>query len=160
MRGCRAGLAPAIARARLELLGGITDVTQENLGPFLAKGGKVILTHGTTDGLISPHNTEEYYKLQVSKLGQAAVDSFVRFYMIPGFDHGSGRYNLAFDGLTVLDDWVEKAQVPEVIVSKDNNAADPATARTRPMCRWLAWPRLTGAAGSENSAASYTCTAP
>lgn len=151
---------PATYRTRLEELGGITDVTQADLAPFHAKGGKVILTHGTTDGLISPHGTVDYYKLQVSKLGQAAVDSFIRFYMIPGFDHGSGRYNLAFDGLTVLDDWVEKGQAPDVIASMDNNAADPATARTRPMCRWPTWPRFTGAAGSENNAASYTCTAP
>jgi feruloyl esterase len=80
--------------------------------------------------------------------------------MIPGFDHGSGRYNLGYGGLTVLDDWVEKGQTPETIASIDNNATDPVDARSRPMCRWPTWPRFTGAVGSENSGASYTCTAP
>ena len=150
---------PAAFKTRLQELGGITEVTQESLETFRARSGKLILTHGTTDGLISPHNTEDYYTRQVQAFGQATADSFIRFYMIPGFDHGSGRYNLGYDGLAVLDNWVEKGQVPDVITSIDNNAADPATARSRPMCRWPMWPRFTGAVGTENSAASYTCSA-
>lgn len=149
---------PANYKARLQELGGITDVTDQSLDAFRAKGGKLILTHGTTDGLISPHNSEDYYQRQVAQFGQPGADSFMRFYMIPGYDHGAGRYNLGFDGLGTLDNWVEKGQAPDVITSIDNNAADPATARTRPMCRWPAWPRFTGAAGTENSASSYTCT--
>ena len=143
----------------MQELGGIPDVTDQSLDAFRAKGGKLILTHGTTDGLISPHNSEDYYQRQVAQFGQSGADSFMRFYMIPGYDHGAGRYNLGFDGLTILDNWVEKSQAPDVITSIDNNAADPTTARTRPMCRWPAWPRFTGAPGTENSASSYTCTA-
>ncbi|MDR6538529.1 tannase/feruloyl esterase family alpha/beta hydrolase [Variovorax soli] len=150
---------PANYKARLQELGGITEVTQQSLEAFRAKGGKLILTHGTTDGLISPHNTEDYYNLQVTQFGQPAVDSFIRFFMIPGFDHGSGRYNLGYDGLAVLSNWVENGQAPDTIASVDNNAADPAAARSRPMCRWPLWPRFTGAAGTESNASSYTCTA-
>ena len=148
---------PAAHKARLQALGEITEVTSQSLEAFRAKGGKPILTHGTTDGLIPPQNTVDYYQRQVQQFGQQAVDGFVRFYMIPGFDHGAGRYNLGYDGLAVLDDWVEKGQAPDVIPSIDNNAADPATARTRPMCRWPAYPRFTGAPGTENSAASFSC---
>jgi pimeloyl-ACP methyl ester carboxylesterase len=151
---------PAAHKVRLQEVGAITDVTQESLEAFRAKGGKLILTHGTTDGLIPPQNTVDYYQRQVQKFGQSAVDGFARFYMIPGFDHGAGRYNLGYDGLTVLDAWADKGQAPDVIASIDNNAADPATARSRPMCRWPSYPRFTGAVGSENNAASYTCTAP
>jgi hypothetical protein len=151
---------PAAYQSRLQQLGGITDATQQSLDAFRARGGKLILVHGTADGLISPHNSVDYYKLQVQAFGQAVIDSFVRFYMIPGFDHGSGRYNLGYDGLAVLDAWVEMGQAPETIASIDNNATDPANARSRPMCRWPTWPRFTGSAGSENSSASYTCTAP
>jgi hypothetical protein len=151
---------PAAHKARLQEVGAITDVTQESLEAFRAKGGKLILTHGTTDGLIPPQNTVDYYQRQVQKFGQSAVDGFARFYMIPGFDHGAGRYNLGYDGLTVLDAWADKGQAPDVIASIDNNAADPAKARSRPMCRWPSYPRFTGAAGSENNAASYTCAAP
>jgi len=150
---------PAQFQARLQQVADITDVTSQSLDAFRAKGGKVILTHGTMDSLISPHNTEDYYKRQVQAFGQSAVDGFIRFYMIPGFDHGFGPYSLGFDGLTVLDNWVENGTAPDVIKSMDNNAADPATARTRPMCRWPTFPRFTGATGTENSAASYTCAA-
>ena len=150
---------PADHKARLQELGGITEVTDQSLEAFRARGGKLILTHGTSDGLISPHNTEDYYQRQVQQFGQAGVDSFIRFYMIPGFDHGAGRYNLGFDGLAVLDTWAERGQAPDIITSIDNNAANPATARARPMCRWPMWPRFTGAPGSENSALGFTCTA-
>jgi pimeloyl-ACP methyl ester carboxylesterase len=151
---------PAAHRARIEELGGITDVTQESLEAFRARGGKLILTHGTKDTLISPHNSVDYYQRQVDRFGQAAVDGFVRFYMIPGYDHGFGTYNLGFDSLAVLDGWVESGTAPGAMTSIDNNAADPATARTRPMCRWPAYPRFTGTAGGEDNAASYTCTSP
>jgi hypothetical protein len=154
------GFDPAAHKARLQELGAITEVTQESLEAFRAKGGKLILTHGTTDGLIPPQNTVDYYQRQVQKFGQAAVDGFMRFYMIPGFDHGAGRYNLGYDGLAVLDNWVDKGQAPDVIASIDNNAADAARARSRPMCRWPAYPRFTGAQGTENSAASFSCTTP
>lgn len=150
---------PAAYKARLQQLGGITEVTQESLEAFRARGGKMILTHGTTDGLISPHNTTDYYNRQVKAFGQSTVDSFVRFYMIPGFDHGAGRYNLGYDGLAVLDGWVDKGITPEVIASVDNNATDASKARSRPMCRWPTWPRFTGAPGTENSMAGFTCSA-
>lgn len=149
---------PAAYRTRLQQLGTITDVTEQSLDAFRARGGKLILTHGTIDRLITPYNTVDYYNRQVQALGQSAVDGFMRFYVISGFDHGSGRYNLGVDGLAILDNWVETGQAPETITSMDNNAADPATARTRPMCRWPMWPRFTGAPGTENSATSFTCT--
>lgn len=149
---------PAAYQARLQQVAEITDVTQQSLEAFRAKGGKVILTHGTMDSLISPHNSIDYYNRQVQQFGQSTVDSFVRFYMIPGFDHGFGPYSLGADLLGALDNWVERSQAPDVITSVDNNVADPATARTRPMCRWPSFPRFSGAAGTENSASSYTCT--
>ena len=151
---------PANYKERLQQVAEITDVTQQSLEPFRARGGKLVLVHGAMDSLISPHNSVDYYNRQVQALGQSSVDDFIRFYMIPGFDHGWGPYNLGYDGLTVLDDWVERGAAPETVVSMDNNAADPATARTRPMCRWPQYPRFTGAAGSENSADGFTCTAP
>jgi hypothetical protein len=150
-------LDPAAFKDRIQALGDITEVTSQSLDTFRARGGKLILTHGTADTLISPHNTEDYYQRQVAAFGQATVDDFVRFYMIPGWDHGFGTFNLGFDGLAALEAWVEQGQAPDEPAGIDNNAADPATARKRPMCRWPAWPRFTGTSGTENNAASYTC---
>jgi hypothetical protein len=46
-------------------------------------------------------------------------------------------------------------QAPETIASVDNN---PGAQRSRPMCRWPAWPMFTGAAGaSVNDASNFGC---
>jgi feruloyl esterase len=144
---------PAAYKSRLQQLGTITDVSDVSLAPFKAKGGKLILTHGNADDFISPHNTENYYAMQVAAFGQAGVDQFIRFYKIPGFGHGFGNFNLGYDGLALLDAWVEKGTDPGTPVAKDNN--NGAT-RTRPMCPYPTYPKYNGT-GDVNSVASFSC---
>ena len=72
---------PKQYQARIATVASIMDVTDVSLDKFRAKGGKIILTHGTADDFITPHNTELYYQRQVKQFGQAGVDSFIRFYM-------------------------------------------------------------------------------
>jgi pimeloyl-ACP methyl ester carboxylesterase len=146
---------PAAYKARLQQLGTITDVTNVSLAQFKAKGGKLILTHGNADDFISPHNSENYYNRQVAAFGQAGVNQFIRFYKIPGYGHGFGNYNLGYDGLAVLDAWVENGTDPGTIASRDNNTG---ATRTRPMCQWPTFPKYNGT-GDVNSAASFTCSA-
>jgi pimeloyl-ACP methyl ester carboxylesterase len=139
---------------RLAAVGSIMDVTDVSLDKFLARGGKIILTHGTADDFITPHNSIEYYQRQLAHFGQERLNSFLRFYLIPGFGHGFGRFNAKFDSLVALQDWVEKGQAPSGLTALD---ANPGANRTRPLCEFPKWPKFTGAAGTENSAASYTC---
>ena len=146
---------PKQHQARIATVASIMDVTDVSLDKFRAKGGKIILTHGTADDFITPHNTELYYQRQVKQFGQAGVDSFIRFYMIPGFGHGFGPFNAKIDSLTALQAWVEKGQAPSGLTAVDGNAN---ANRSRPLCEWPKWPKFTGAAGSESSAASFTCT--
>jgi feruloyl esterase len=133
------------------------DVTNVSLAAFKAKGGKIIMTHGTADDFITPHNSEVYYARQVKEFGQSGVDSFMRFYMIPGFGHGFGPFNAKIDSLTALRAWVETGQAPKGLTATDGN---PNANRARPLCEWPQWPKFTGAAGTEGSAASFTCVAP
>ena len=140
---------------RIKTVAAIMDVSDVSLEKFKAKGGKIIMTHGTVDDFITPHNTELYYQRQVKQFGQAGADSFMRFYMIPGFGHGFGPFNAKIDGLTILQNWVEKGQAPTGLAAVDGNAN---ANRSRPLCEWPKWPKFTGAPGSENSAASFTCT--
>ena len=143
-------------KERVEWSASMMDVTDVSLAPFRAKGGKILMTHGTADDFITPHNSEAYYERQVKQFGQSGVDSFMRFYMIPGFGHGFGPFNAKIDSLTVLRNWVEKGEAPKGLTATDGNAD---ANRTRPLCEWPRWPKFTGAPGTENSAASFTCVA-
>jgi feruloyl esterase len=142
---------------RIAAAAAIMDVTNVSLEKFRARGGKIIMTHGTADDFITPHNSELYYQRQVKQLGQAKVDGFLKFYMIPGFGHGFGPFNAKFDSLTTLQEWVEKGKTPAAVTAIDGN---PNAKRSRPLCEWPKWPKFTGKPGSENEASSFTCTAP
>lgn len=148
---------PAKWQPRIAEVASIMDVTDVSLAKFRAKGGKILLTHGTADDFITPYNTVAYYERQVKEFGEPGVESFMRFYMIPGFGHGFGPFNAKLDSLTVLRNWVEQDQAPANLVAIDGN---PNANRTRPLCEWPAWPKFTGAAGTENEASSFTCTTP
>lgn len=53
-----------------------------------------------------------------------------------------GPFNAKYDGLKALEDWVGKDQAPGTLVAIDEN---PSTkGRTRPMCRYPAWPKYDG----------------
>jgi feruloyl esterase len=141
-------------RSQIAKAASIMDVSDVSLERFKAKGGKIIMTHGTADDFITPHNSVLYYNQQVKKFGKAGVDSFMKFYLIPGLGHGFGPFNAKLDSLTALQNWVEKGQAPSGLTAVDGN---PNANRSRPLCEWPKWPKFTGAAGSENSASSFSC---
>lgn len=143
-------------RRRIAEVAAIMDVTDVSLEPFRRKGGKIILTHGTVDDFITPHNTVAYYQRQVSRFGREGARSFIRFYLIPGLGHGFGPFNAKFDSLGVLREWVEHGKAPAGLTATDGN---PGANRSRPLCEWPAWPKFTGAPGTEDTAASFTCVA-
>jgi hypothetical protein len=147
---------PAAYRARIEEVAKILDVTDIDLTPFRLKGGKLILAHGTEDDFIAPSNTDAYYERHLAKQGRAAMDSFVRYYKVPGLSHGFGTFNAKYDGLTALDQWVDSAHAPDVLIAVDENAEH--SGRTRPMCAYPRWPKFTGKTGdSVDEARNFTC---
>jgi pimeloyl-ACP methyl ester carboxylesterase len=144
----------AALRMRTQEVAKVMDVTDVDLAAFRKKGGKIILVHGTVDDFISPHNTVAYYNRQRAQFGQQALDSFLRFYLVPGLGHGMGPFNAKYDGLKVLREWVEKGHAPGTLTAVDEN---PATkGRSRPMCVFPAWPKYDGT-GAVAAAASYHC---
>ena len=147
---------PRKYRARIATVASIMDVSDVSLEKFRAKGGKIIMTHGTADDFITPHNSIAYYKKQLAQFGQTRLDSFMRFYMIPGFGHGFGPFNAKVDSLAALQNWVENGQAPSAMTAVDGNQGANA-GRSRPLCEWPRWPKFTGKPGTENSAASFTC---
>ena len=145
---------PKQHQERIKIVASMMDVSDVSLEKFKAKGGRIIMTHGTVDDFITPHNTELYYRKQVKQFGQSGLDGFMRFCMIPGFGHGFGPFNAKIDGLKILQNWVEKGQAPSGLTAVDGN---PNANRSRPLCEWPKWPKFTGAPGTENSASGFTC---
>jgi Tannase and feruloyl esterase len=139
---------------RLIEISNLVDASSVALEPFEARGGKMLLMHGSTDFATSVHNTTEYYQRIVDRFGQARADRFLQYYIAPGFAHGGGPFEISWDPLTALDDWVEMGKVPANLIMADSNAA--TRGRTRPMCRYPMWPRYIS--GDPNVAASFACT--
>jgi feruloyl esterase len=54
---------------RIGVAASIMDVTDVSLDKFRARGGKIIMTHGTADDFITPYNSIEYYKRQLAHSG-------------------------------------------------------------------------------------------
>jgi len=128
--------------------------TRTDISGFAARGGKLLLAHGQSDVLVSTRATEQYYQRLQAQFGPAFVDTFVRFYEVPGFAHAvSTVFNASWDSLTVLEQWAEKGVSPSGQVVADT-AGVPG--RTRPLCDYPKWARYKGS-GDVNAAASFTC---
>ncbi len=127
------------------------DSTSVALEPFVARGGKLILVHGTADVVIPTNSTVDYFERVEARMGVEETRKFVRMYLVPGMGHGDGRFDGGFDTVGVLDAWVDGGVAPENLVVTDNN-----NGRTRPLCEWPAWPKYDGV-GDVRRAGSFTC---
>ena len=145
-------------------LAALNNATNTDLRPFMDKGAKLILWHGTADSALSYKATTEYYEgLKTTMGGQANVDKFVRYYLAPGVNHCSGGSGADVVNLVAaLDKWVtEGAEPGQPVATKFN--ADGSTALTRPLCQYPKYPRYSGPAGdaaAAKDASNYVCTNP
>jgi hypothetical protein len=139
------------------------DVDNPQLARFRAKGGKLIVYHGNSDGVFSVNDTHRWFgRLQANAGGQGAA--FSRLYPVPGMAHCSGGPATdQFDALGALVAWVEQGQAPAALEAKVNPAnpelpANWSKTRSRPLCPWPQVARYTG--GDVESAGSFRCSAP
>ncbi|KAF3931254.1 Tannase [Dactylella cylindrospora] len=107
-----------------------------DLSGFQASGGKLLVYHGLSDGLITAENSYRYYESvgRNMSLPSGQLDSFYRFFPISGMDHcygGSGAWyvggplQIAFPGATQIPAdggvlmgmvrWVEEGVAPETV---------------------------------------------
>jgi feruloyl esterase len=77
----------------------------------------------------------------------------VRFYLAPGFGHGTGPFVVGWDALAALEGWVETGAAPGPQVVTDTREGHRG--RTRPLCVYPAWPKFAG--GNVDDAASFAC---
>jgi len=156
---------PEAFKARIERISALMDSTDPDLSRFAARGGRLILKENMSDFAQSPFAGVEYFRSVVAKLGQGAVDRFVRFYVTPGANHG-GTGVSSIDGaplprgvdlLEAIDTWVDHGTAPDALVQVAQEAKPPfAVTASRPMCRYPAWPRYKGT-GSPKEAGSFEC---
>jgi feruloyl esterase len=125
-----------------------------DISGFVSRGGKLLLAHGLQDVLVSTRATEDYYKRLVARFGQGGVDSFARFYEVPGLGHAvSSQFNGTWDSLTAMEQWSEAGIPPSGQVTRDTVGVP---GRTRPLCDYPKWPKYSGS-GDVNQASSFTC---
>lgn len=144
----------------LQYAGRIIDVASKMSANSVAieryrdSGGKLIFFHGRVDDYITVYSSIQYYERLLNRFGQQGVDSFVRFYTIPGMGHVTGVFNARIAMLDALEAWVEKDQAPATLLATDANKA--TAGRSRPVCLYPGWPRYRGD-GDVNEAASFEC---
>jgi hypothetical protein len=157
-------------KAAEEKTAGALNAVDPDLGPFKARGGKLIVYHGWNDPAIPALSTVNYYDSVVAKMGQSDADSFIRLYMVPGMQHcdnGPGADSFG-QGAPVPEDpqhnvdlalkqWVEKGTAPSTIIASkygEDNRQHPKM--TRPLCAYPQSAKYTGK-GDTNDAASFVC---
>ncbi|MCP3723374.1 tannase/feruloyl esterase family alpha/beta hydrolase [Paraburkholderia sp. CNPSo 3272] len=148
---------PGRYRERLFTLSTTIGAMNPDVSRYMARGGKLITLQGLADEVISPNQTIAYYQGLVGRYGEERVDSFMRLYMVPGYQHGNGVFIPSVDLLGALDDWVTHDSAPETLFATD--IAQATNGRTRPLCRYPAFPRYLGN-GNLNRATSFTCVMP
>jgi hypothetical protein len=155
---------PEDFRARIEHISAMMDSTDPDLSRFATRGGKLILKENMSDHAISPFNGIAYYKSVVDSLGQTSVDSFMRFYVTPGANHGGAGISSVdgsalpqgIDLLDAIDSWVDRGVAPGALLQVAQDPKPPfAITASRPLCRYPQWPRYVG--GPPEDAGSFAC---
>jgi feruloyl esterase len=154
------------------------NVTDPDLRPFKAAGGKLIQWHGWDDGAFTPGWTVKYYEDVLANVGHgnlADVQEFYRLFMLPDVGHcgrGIGPDDIGaenqtavssdpeHDAVSALLDWVEHGHAPDkLIATKFNVANDPHSGikMQRPICPYPE--EAIYVAGDVNRAESFACKA-
>ncbi|MEF7613570.1 tannase/feruloyl esterase family alpha/beta hydrolase [Aquincola sp. MAHUQ-54] len=147
--------APALGLAASTLDAG------PDLRTFFARGGKMVLVHGTHDWAISYKGSIKYFNDVAATVGGASVrDASMEFFLQPGVQHCSG--GVGPDTVELVDavaKWAESNTRPSAqgIVARKLDTAGAIQA-SRPLCRYPTFPKYKGS-GDVNAAESYTCQA-
>jgi feruloyl esterase len=147
--------------ARMEAFSREFDTYRDtSLAAFKARGGKLLMFHGTADGIFSALESIDYYqRLTRNNGGPEATATWARLFLVPGMNHCfGGPATDSFDGLAALVDWVEKGVAP----SRLEASAGPDSTlkgRTRPLCAYPSYARYRGN-GSLEESANFACVAP
>lgn len=101
-------------------LGPYLNAENADLSAFEKRGGKLLMTSGTADSIVPYTATLDYYERVIEHFGGLAkVQSFFRYYIVPGMGHGGGPgINTPPNVLEVVRTWREKGEIPEALPGK------------------------------------------
>lgn len=130
-----------------------------DLAKFRARGGKLLMYHGWSDGgsdgSISALNTISYYESVLKYMGRDQDDWF-RLFLVPGMDHcGAGTGPSQFNKLAALERWRERNEPPTSMTAARVNESGVID-MTRPLCPYPQQAVYKGS-GSTNDAANFAC---
>jgi feruloyl esterase len=122
----------------------IYDAWSFDLTAFKARGGKILMWHGWADGAIMATSSIGYYEGVVKAMGsRRQTEDFFRLFLVPGVHHGGGGPGFTeFDTLTALENWVEKGQAPEKLIT--GRLSNDVVERTRPVFPYPVLARYSG----------------
>jgi feruloyl esterase len=145
--------------ARMEAFSREYDTYRDaTLAPFRARGGKLIIFHGTADPIFSVRESIDYYqRLALSDGSLATTAMWARLFLVPGMNHcGGGPATDSFDGISAIVEWVEGGAAPDRVPARALAASRYFPNRSRPLCAFPSSARYTGS-GSIEDAANFTC---
>ncbi len=161
----------SVCREFIEDYRNILDANSTDLSAFKARGGKMMMIHGTADGMVPYCDSMEYYLEVAAKEG--GVDqtaNYFRYFLVPGFGHtfggpgfqtigggglGADLQDREHDFMVAISDWVEKGIAPErlMAIGYENGNLGAKPVSERPV---FPYPMLTRyAQGDTNVADSY-----
>lgn len=139
----------------------------EQLRDFQLRGRRMIVYHGSADGVFSVADTADWYdKLNATHRGQAG--NFARLFVVPGMNHCSGGASTdQFNMLQSLVDWVERGVAPHQVLAQVRGATanvpnaeipkDWSPNRSRPLCPYPQVARLVNGAKDTERADAFVC---
>ncbi|PWT80886.1 MAG: tannase/feruloyl esterase family alpha/beta hydrolase [Blastocatellia bacterium] len=133
------------------------NAVNPDLRNFFARGGKLLLVDGWNDTAVPPKVAVDYYKRVVATVGAKAVRESMRFFMVPGMNHGpgtNGPENYNFDSLSIIEQWKQTGRASEqLIVSHFKNGMEVGK---RLVCQYPQVATYKGSGNSEDPG-SYRC---
>ncbi|NBV25464.1 MAG: tannase/feruloyl esterase family alpha/beta hydrolase [Proteobacteria bacterium] len=110
-----------------------------DLSAFAKRGGRLVMTLGTADSVVPYHSSIDYYERVAERMGGLdKVQSFFRFYVVPGLAHGGGPgINQPPNLLEAVRAWREKDTTPVALtgwhVENGNPNGKPGVAWEMPI---------------------------
>lgn len=133
------------------------NAVDPDLNAFFDHGGKLLLIGGWNDNQVPPKVAVNYYRAVLAKLGRHKVQQSMRFFMIPGAQHGPGTRgpeNFEFDALALLTRWREEGVAPDELIV--THYRDGMAVGKRLVCQYPLIAYYNGSGDSEDPA-SFHC---